>query len=126
MEAHFYSPMELKRTTYNPLRKFDKNEIVPSEIDTYFRYLELDGDVHDMGAAMLGGVGGHAGLFSNAFEVAVMLQLFLQKGTYNSKHYFSATTFDQFNTCYYCSQGNRRGVGLDKPFLEGGSENTCG
>ena len=126
MEEHFYSPMELKRTTYNPLRKFDKNEIVPSEIDTYFRYLELDGDVHDMGAAMLGGVGGHAGLFSNAFEVAVMLQLYLQKGIYNLKHYFSATTFDQFNTCYYCSQGNRRGVGLDKPFLEGGSENTCG
>ena len=52
-----------------------------------------------MAAAMLGGVGGHAGLFSNASEVAVLMQLFLNKGTYAGKRYFSAETFDQFNQC---------------------------
>ena len=124
MEEHFYQPLGLERTMYNPLRRFDKKEIVPSEIDNYFRYSELDGYVHDMGAAQLGGVGGHAGLFSNAYEVAVMMQLYLKKGLYNGQQYFNETTFDAFNTCYYCDQNVRRGVGLDKPFLEGGSKNT--
>lgn len=125
MEEHFYHPLGLERTMYNPLRRFDKKEIVPSEIDNYFRYSKLDGYVHDMGAAQLGGVGGHAGLFSNAYEVAVMMQLYLQKGRYNGQQYFSETTFDAFNTCYYCDQNVRRGIGLDKPFLDGGSKNTC-
>ena len=110
MEEHFYQPLGLERTMYNPLRRFDKKEIVPSEIDNYFRYSELDGYVHDMGAAQLGGVGGHAGLFSNAYEVAVMMQLYLKKGRYNGQQYFNETTFDAFNTCYYCDQNVRRGL----------------
>lgn len=126
MEERFYTPLGLQHTTYNPYKKFAAAKIVPSERDSYFRYSELDGYVHDMGAAMLGGVGGHAGLFSNAYEVAVMMQLYLQKGQYAGQNYFSASTFDAFNQCYYCSENNRRGIGLDKPFLEGGSENTCG
>lgn len=125
MKEHFYDPLELKRTTYNAAKVIPSSAIVPSEIDTYFRYSELNGYVHDMGAAMLGGVGGHAGLFSNAYEVAVLMQLYLQKGFYNGKTYFRSDTFDTFNSCLYCSQGVRRGVGLDKPFIEG-SQNTCG
>lgn len=126
MANRFYTPLGLVNTSYNAGLIYPKDQIVPSEVDTYFRYTELDGVVHDMGAALLGGVGGHAGLFSNAFEVAVLMQMYLQKGYYNGKQYFSPSTFDAFNKCYYCDQGNRRGVGLDKPFLEGGSENTCG
>ena len=125
MYKRFYQPLDLKRTLYNAALSLPIDAIVPSEQDTYFRYTTLDGYVHDMGAAMLGGVGGHAGLFSNAYEVAVLMQLYLQKGTYADKQFFAPKTFDLFNTCTYCQEGNRRGVGLDKPFLEG-SQNTCG
>ncbi len=121
----FYLPLGLNRTTFNPNKNTPNQTIIPSEIDSYYRNQELRGEVHDMAAAMLGGVGGHAGLFSNASEVAVLMQLFLNKGTYAGKRYFSAETFDQFNQCLYCDQGNRRGVGFDKPQLEG-SGSTCG
>ena len=121
----FYIPLGLNRTTFNPNKNTPNQTIIPSEIDSYYRNQELKGEVHDMAAAMLGGVGGHAGLFSNASEVAVLMQLFLNKGTYAGKRYFSAETFDQFNQCLYCDQGNRRGVGFDKPQLEG-SGSTCG
>ncbi|MDO7702646.1 MAG: serine hydrolase, partial [Flavobacteriaceae bacterium] len=107
----FYLPLGLNRTTFNPNKNTPNQTIIPSEIDSYYRNQELKGEVHDMAAAMLGGVGGHAGLFSNASEVAVLMQLFLNKGTYAGKRYFSAETFDQFNQCLYCDQGNRRGVG---------------
>jgi len=121
----FYLPLGLNRTTFNPNKNTPNQTIIPSEIDSYYRNQELKGEVHDMAAAMLGGVGGHAGLFSNASEVAVLMQLFLNKGTYAGKRYFSAETFDQFNQCLYCDQGNRRGIGFDKPQLEG-SGSTCG
>ena len=61
---------------YNPAKKIPTEEIVPSELDTYFRHDELRGYVHDMGAAMQSGIGGHAGLFSNASEVGVIMQMF--------------------------------------------------
>ena len=121
----FYKPLGLVRTTFNPNKNTPNQTVIPSEIDTYYRNQELKGEVHDMAAAMLGGVGGHAGLFSNATEVAILMQLFLQKGSYADKHYFSTKTFDQFNQCLYCEEGNRRGVGFDKPQLEGRGS-TCG
>ncbi|MCH1517226.1 MAG: serine hydrolase [Flavobacteriaceae bacterium] len=113
-------PLGLESTVFSPLKSIAKERIVPSEIDTYFRQQTLQGYVHDMTAALQGGVSGHAGLFSSAKEVATIMQLFLQKGYYNGQKLFSATTFDQFNQCYYCSEGNRRGVGLDKPQAGGG------
>ncbi|MDF1518183.1 MAG: glycoside hydrolase family 3 N-terminal domain-containing protein, partial [Lutibacter sp.] len=64
-QLHFYRPMGANRTTYLPLEKFSKNEIVPTEKDNYYRFKLVHGDVHDMGAAMQGGIGGHAGIFSN-------------------------------------------------------------
>ena len=115
----------MNNTLYNPLRKFDKSVIAPTEIDTYFRHDTLQGYVHDMEAAMEGGVAGHAGIFSNAMDVAKMMQLFLQKGNYGNVQYFSPQTFDVFNTCHYCAEGNRRGLGFDKPQISG-SGPTCG
>jgi CubicO group peptidase (beta-lactamase class C family) len=120
-----FQPLGLKRTLFNPWKEFAEEEIVPSEIDDYFRYRELRGYVHDMGAAMQGGVGGHAGLFSNAEEVYKIMQMYLQKGYANGNQFISSKTFDDFNHCYYCDQGNRRGVGFDKPQLEG-EGSTCG
>ncbi|MFC5683791.1 serine hydrolase domain-containing protein [Flavobacterium sp. MAHUQ-51] len=122
---NFFQPMGLNNSMYNPIEKIDKNRIVPTEVDTYFRHQIVQGYVHDLGAAMQGGIGGHAGLFSNSMDVAKMMQLYLQKGSYGGKRYFSEQTFDDFNNCYYCSNGNRRGIGFDKPQL-GDSGPTCG
>lgn len=114
----FYKPLGAAYTSYNPLRKWDMSMIPPTEIDNYYRYTEIQGYVHDMAAAMEDGIAGHAGLFSNAMDVAKIMQMYLQKGSYGGKQYFSAQTFDTFNTCYNCKEGNRRGLGFDKPQIE--------
>jgi beta-N-acetylhexosaminidase len=124
-EDNFYSFMGANNMTYNPLRKFDMNNIVPTEIDNYYRFTKIQGYVHDMGAAMQGGVSGHAGLFSNALDVAKMMQMYLQKGNYGNHQFFNEATLNAFNTCYFCEDGNRRGLGFDKPQL-GTSGPTCG
>ena len=125
VQQHFYKSMGANFSTYKPLEKFNKNQLVPTEKDDYYRYNTVQGYVHDMGAAMQGGVGGHAGLFSNANDVAKLMQMYLQKGTYGGKQYFSSNTFEAFNTCHYCDQENRRGIGFDKPQLEDEGP-TCG
>ncbi len=125
VQQHFYEPLGANFTTYNPANIFMNNQIVPSEEDNYYRYQRIQGYVHDMGAAMQGGVGGHAGIFSNANDVAKIMQMYLQKGFYGGKRYFKPQTIDKFNTCYFCSTGVRRGLGFDKPQLSGAGS-TCG
>jgi beta-glucosidase-like glycosyl hydrolase/CubicO group peptidase (beta-lactamase class C family) len=122
---NFYNPLGANNTMYNPLQRVAKERIAPTEIDSYFRHQTIQGYVHDMGAAMEGGIGGHAGIFSNSMDVAKIMQLYLQKGNYANKQYFSEKTFNDFNTCYFCAEGNRRGVGFDKPQL-GDKGPTCG
>ena len=78
-----------------------------------------------MGAAMQGGIGGHAGLFSNSNDVAKIMQMFLQGGYYGGIRFFKNSTVEYFNTCYFCSSNNRRGIGFDKPQLDD-SKPTCG
>jgi len=112
-------------TGFNPLDKFPRNKIVPSELDKYFRYQIVHGYVHDMGAAMQGGVGGHAGLFSNANDVAKMMQMYLQDGYYGGTQFLEPRTIKKFNTCYFCDKDVRRGVGFDKPQLKDKGP-TCG
>jgi CubicO group peptidase (beta-lactamase class C family) len=123
--SNFYNSIGMNNTMYNPLNKFDKSQIPPTEIDSYFRHQQIQGYVHDMAAAMEGGVGGHAGIFSNSMDVAKMMQMYLQKGNYGDVSYFSSKTFDDFNTCHFCKEGNRRGLGFDKPQLSGAGP-TCG
>ncbi|WP_284652563.1 glycoside hydrolase family 3 N-terminal domain-containing protein [Flavobacterium terrisoli] len=122
---NFYKTLGMNNTLYNPLSRFDKSVIAPTEIDTYFRHDTIQGYVHDMEAAMEAGVGGHAGIFSNAMDVAKMMQLYLQKGNYGGIQYFAPETFDTFNTCHFCAEGNRRGLGFDKPQISGAGP-TCG
>ncbi|TDX11274.1 glycoside hydrolase family 3 N-terminal domain-containing protein [Flavobacterium sp. S87F.05.LMB.W.Kidney.N] len=124
-QNNFFNSIGMNYTTYNPLLRFDKNEIAPTEIDTYFRHQLIQGYVHDMAAAMEGGVAGHAGVFSNAMDVAKMMQLFLQKGSYGGERYFSEATFDTFNTCFYCAQGVERGLGFDKRLGKDGPTCQC-
>lgn len=124
-QDHFYKALGAHYTTYNPLKKFKKSQITPSEEDTYFRNQTLQGYVHDMGAAMQGGIGGHAGLFSTANDVAKIMQMYLQEGIYGNRKYFDYVTLAKFNKCYYCHKKVRRGVGFDKPQLDEVGP-TCG
>jgi beta-N-acetylhexosaminidase len=125
-DEEFYQSLGADRTTYLPLRKFSRNEIVPTEKDDYFRNQLLQGNVHDMGAAMLGGVGGHAGLFANANDVGKIMQMYLQKGFYGGKRYLKSETIDKFNHRYFATEKVRRGLGFDKPQLDPDVKATCG
>jgi len=126
VEENFYAPLGANRTSYLPLNKFPKKEIIPTEKDNYFRHQLLHGYVHDMGAAMLGGVGGHAGLFANANDVAKIMQMYLQNGYYGGKRYLKSATVKMFNKRYYKDKKIRRGLGFDKPQLDPEIEATCG
>jgi beta-N-acetylhexosaminidase len=116
VDQQFYQPLGLAHTTYLPLKKFDKDRIIPSENDEYFRKQKIQGYVHDMGAAMLGGVSGHAGVFSTAQDLSVILQMLLNKGIYGNTRFFEPETVDYFTTRKL--DDNRRGLGFDKPVLE--------
>lgn len=125
-DEFFYQSLGANRTGYLPLNKFPRDEIVPSEKDDYFRNQLLQGNVHDMGAAMLGGVAGHAGLFANANDVAKIMQMYLQKGYYGGKRYLKSSTINKFNKRYFLDQKVRRGLGFDKPQLNPKVKATCG
>jgi CubicO group peptidase (beta-lactamase class C family) len=73
--------------------------------------------VHDPGAAMLGGVAGHAGLFSNAYDLSVIMQMLLQEGSFGGTQYLRPETVRQFTSAPFAASGNRRGIGFDKPPL---------
>ncbi len=124
-QDHFYKSIGANNTLYNPYNKISDSRIVPSENDDYYRFQKVQGYVHDMGAAMQGGVGGHAGVFSNANDITKIMQMYLQKGYYGGVRYLKPETIDKFNTCYYCDKKVRRGIGFDKPQL-GESGPTCG
>lgn len=124
-QDRFYKSLGANYTTYLPLNHFPKEQIVPTEEDKLWRKQLLQGFVHDEGAALLGGIAGHAGIFSNANDVAKIMQMYLNGGTYGGKRYFKESTVEKFNTCHYCDDNVRRGVGFDKPQLRNVGP-TCG
>ncbi|WP_240347774.1 glycoside hydrolase family 3 N-terminal domain-containing protein [Longitalea arenae] len=109
----FYDKLNLSVTGFNPAFRFPLDYIAPTEREKEFRNQLIHGYVHDPGAAMFGGVAGHAGLFSNAYEVAVLAQMLLNGGVLNGQNFFSRSTVDYFNQ--YHSAISRRGLGFDKP-----------
>ena len=119
LNTEFYKPLGLQQTAFNAKRNLPKAQVAPSENDTYFRYQTIQGYVHDMGAAMLGGVSGHAGLFSSANDVAIVYQMLLNGGIYKGKRYLKKSTIDLFTNKQ--SGISRRGLGFDKPDLPGRS-----
>jgi len=128
VQENFYKSLGLATMGYLPKERFEKDRIIPTEKDNYFRDQLLVGDVHDMGAAMQGGVGGHAGLFSNANDLAILMQMYLEEGTYADKEYFKSSTIKEYTKCQFCRKDNRRGAGFDKPALpeqEGGATCEC-
>jgi CubicO group peptidase (beta-lactamase class C family) len=114
LTQEFYEPMGLTHMRYKPLDYFQKSKIVPTEDDQIFRKQLIHGYVHDQGAAMLGGVGGHAGIFSNASDLAGLMQLFLNEGTYGGERYVKDQVIEEYTDCQFCAT-NRRGAGFDKP-----------
>lgn len=115
-DKSFYCPLGLQKTGYLPLQKHDRSCIAPTEMDDYFRMQKIQGHVHDMGAAMLGGVSGHAGLFSNAKELAVIYQMLLNGGTYGGQQFIDPETIELFTTRYH--ESTRRGLGFDMKELK--------
>ena len=119
LHRKIYEPMGLQNIRYTPLNYFEKDRIIPTEHDQKFRKQLIHGYVHDPGAAMLGGVGGHAGIFSNAADLASIMQLFIKNGSYAGNQFFTETIRTRFTKKQY--ENNRRGIGFDRP-----RENGCG
>ena len=118
-----YEPLGLSTMSYQPLNKFPINRIAPTTEDVLFRKERIQGYVHDPGAAMMNGVAGHAGLFSNANDLGVLMQMILQAGNYGGTEFFKKETVALFTkqqslTC-------RRGLGFDKPDPHNGNV-PCG
>jgi len=109
----FYTPMGLTRIGYKPTEKYTRERTLPTENDSVFRKQIVRGYVHDPGAAMYGGVAGHAGVFSNAFDLAALFQMLLNNGTYNGRRLLDSTTIRTFTSRQ--SKISRRGFGFDKP-----------
>lgn len=109
----FYEPLGMTSTMYKPRESMPLSVLVPTEVETHFRKQQMHGDVHDEGAAMFGGVAGHAGLFSNAYDLAKLYQLLLNGGELNGIRLLNKATIDKFTA--YQSEISRRGLGFDKP-----------
>jgi len=112
VQENFYKPLGMTRAGYLPRERFAKDEIVPTEQDTSFRKVLLEGYVHDQGAAMAGGIAGHAGLFATANDLAIYGQLLLNRGEYGGERYFKTETIDLFTSKQ--SATSRRGLGFDR------------
>lgn len=113
VQDSFYAKMNMATTGFRPLTRFAKERIVPTENDNFFRQQLLQGDVHDEGSAMFGEVAGHAGLFSDAYDLAKLYQMLLNGGELNGKRFLKLETIRLFTS--YESKFSRRGYGYDKP-----------
>lgn len=109
----FYQPLGMETTTFNAGKRFGVERVVPTEEEKHFRKQLLRGDVHDEGASLFGGVAGHAGLFSNAFDLFILYQMLLNGGEFNDEQYLTPETIKLFTS--YQSNVSRRGLGFDKP-----------
>ncbi len=117
LQDNFYRPLGLFTLGFNPRSKNFKNVIVPTEVDTIFRKTLTRGWVHDENAALLGGFSGNAGLFGTANDLAILMQMYMQKGIYDNKRYLKESTINEFIKIQYPDNDNRRGLGFDKPLI---------
>jgi Beta-glucosidase-related glycosidases len=111
----FYKPLGATTTGFKPYEKFPTDQIAPTEDDQYFRKEQLQGFVHDEMAAVLGGVSGNAGLFSNANDLGKLMQMYLQLGYYGGKQYIAPETLREFTKVQFSGTENHRALGFDKP-----------
>ncbi len=118
LKNDFLLPLGATTVMYKPFQSIKRSQIVPTEIDPSFRKELIQGFVHDEGAAMMGGVSGHAGLFGNTNDLAKIMQFYLQKGYYGDLNYLKPATLDEFTRVQYPENDNRRGLGFDKPYID--------
>lgn len=118
LNTHFYRPLNLRHLGYLPRERFKLAQIVPTENDIYFRKQLVHGYVHDPGAALRGGVSGHAGLFGNTLDVAILLQMNLQQGYYGGRFYYPHDIISQYSKYHFADNESRRGLGWDKSGLD--------
>ncbi|MBL7817421.1 MAG: serine hydrolase [Saprospiraceae bacterium] len=109
-----YKAIGANSLTYNPLRFYDKSQIAPTEYDSLFRKTLIHGRVHDEGAALLGGISGHAGLFGNANDLMKLMQMYLQRGSYGGQQFIKPEVVDQCTQYQFPELKNRRGIAFDK------------
>lgn len=119
LSQNFYEPMGMMMTGFKPLERFPESQIAPTESDFSYRNQLLRGTVHDQMAAVYGGVAGHAGLFSSAYDLAILMQMNLQKGLYGDRRYFQEATLPFF--AKMVDNANHRGLGWDKAPANGES-----
>lgn len=117
LQKEFYGPLGAKTLGYTPSTKNYPNNIIPTELDTFFRKDVTQGWVHDENAALLGGVSGNAGLFGTATDLAKMMQMYQNYGLYSGRRYITEATLKEFTKIQYPNNENRRGLGFDKPLL---------
>ena len=126
VENEIYGRLGLNNIGYNPRDKWSLERIPPTEDDKIFRKQLIQGDVHDQGAALFGGVGGHAGLFSNSNDLAVLMQMYMQYGHYGGDTLYDKEILELFTSSPYLeTHRNRRGIAFDKPVLSGVGGPTC-
>ena len=124
VEKNLYSKLGLQTMTFNAYQKFDLARIAPTEYDKIYRNQLVHGYVHDPGSAMLGGVCGHAGIFSTANDLAILMQMFLNKGSYGGVELIKPEVIDEYTSVQFPGR-NRRGAGFDKPNLNGSAATAC-
>ncbi|HEY9184907.1 MAG TPA: glycoside hydrolase family 3 N-terminal domain-containing protein [Salegentibacter sp.] len=127
INENFYDKLGATTLTYNPSEEFNPDRIVPTEHDYFFRHKPIKGMVHDEGAVMMGGISANAGLFSNANDLAKLMQMYLNMGEYAGVRYIEEDTFKEWTKAQFPENDNHRGLGFDKPYLEykGESSNTA-
>lgn len=118
LQENFYKPLGANSLCFNPKKHFSLEQIIPTQKDSTFRNQTVHGYVHDPSAAMLGGVSANAGLFSNANDLAKLMQMYLQKGEYGGERFIKSSSVDEFTKCQFCQEDNRRGLGFDKPMID--------
>ena len=121
LNEHFYGPIGASTLGFRPKTKNFPNKIVPTEMDTIYRHTLTHGWVHDENASLLGGVSGNAGLFATATDLARIMQLYQNYGSFNGQRLISMATVKEFIKVQYPDNENRRGLGFDKPLLDNGS-----
>ena len=117
LQKNFFVPLGCETLGYLPVTKHFKSPIIPTEYDSIFRKTLVKGWVHDENAGLLGGVSGNAGLFGTASDLAKLMQMYMQKGTYNGKRFLKESTLNEFTKIQYPENDNRRGLGFDKPLI---------
>ncbi|MDO6438520.1 glycoside hydrolase family 3 N-terminal domain-containing protein [Cyclobacterium sp. 1_MG-2023] len=115
LNKNLYKPIGAGTLTFNPYLNFEMDRIVPTEFDSAFRKQLLHGMVHDEGAAMLGGVSGHAGLFGTSNDLAKLMHLYLYDGLYAEEQLIASGVVHEYSKCVFCEEGNYRGMGFDRP-----------